>query len=152
MRTRQNSGCSTVPKSGIGRGISLPRGHKRLIENARLRSNLSSNDSSQLQISNRERMAISPRAADASSIGILSDQRESKGLIANLELEFHLKGRKTNHMQFSNRKFSTVFASKSSVSTVIACSSTQLVLIYGGAIKTARNTFKIYSIRISNRR
>jgi hypothetical protein len=55
--------------------------------------------------------------ADASSIGILSDQWESKGLrhrrsqllIANLELEFHLIGCKTNHMQFSNRKFSAIF-------------------------------------------
>jgi len=100
MRTRQDSNSSTVPKLGIGRGVSLPRRHNRLIENARLRTELRSKHSSQLRISNRERMAISrPRSslfsgleplapnlqilianADASSIGILSDQRESKGL------------------------------------------------------------------------
>src|SRR5579862_10537 len=100
MQARQNSDSSTVPKLGISRGAPLPRRHKRLIENARLRSKLTSNDSSQLQISNRERMAISRRTlshpsgfdpqtrgleslianADASSIGILGDQRESKDL------------------------------------------------------------------------
>src|ERR1700723_292445 len=61
MQARQNSDSSTVPKLGISRGAPLPRRHKRLIENARLRSKLTSNDSSQLQISNRERMAISRR-------------------------------------------------------------------------------------------
>jgi hypothetical protein len=143
MRTRQNSDSSTVPKLGIGRGVPLPRRHKRLIENARLRSELRSKHSSQLRISNRERMAISrPRSslfsdlepqapnlqiliasADASSIGILSDQGESKGLpyrsplrhqrsqllIANLELKLHLTAYKANQMQFSNRKFSAIF-------------------------------------------
>src|ERR1700747_461096 len=96
MRTRQDSNSSTVPKLGIGRGVSLPRRHN----------------------------------ADASSIGILSDDRESKGLsyhfpllhqrsqllIANLELKLHLTTRKTNHMQFSNRKFSAIFHSNSPVS------------------------------------
>ena len=150
MRTRQNSNSSTVPKLGIGRGAPLPRRHNRLIENARLRSELRSKHSSQLRISNRERMAISrprfslisqfePQApnlrilianADPSSIGILSDQRASKGLsyrsplrhqrsqllIANLELKLHLTTRKTNHMQFYNRKFSAIFHSNSPVS------------------------------------
>jgi hypothetical protein len=59
---------------------------------------------------------------DASSIGILSDQRESKGLsyraplrhqrpqllIANLELEFRLTHRKLSPLRISNRKFSQV--------------------------------------------
>jgi hypothetical protein len=142
MRTWQNSASSTVPELGISRGAPLPRRRKRLIENVRLRSKLSSNNSSRLQISNRERTAISRRPvsffssfdpqapgleslienANASSIGILSDQRESKDLsyrplrhqrsqllIANLELEFQLTGCGTNHMQTSNRKFSAIF-------------------------------------------
>ncbi len=60
--------------------------------------------------------------ADASSIGILSDQRESKGLsyrsplrhqrpqllIANLELESHLTHRKLSLLRITNRKFSRV--------------------------------------------
>jgi len=150
MRALQNSASSTVPELGISRGIPLPRRHKRLIENARLRSKLTSNDSSQLQISNRERIGISRHTlspcssfdpqvpdlenlianADASSIGILSDQRESKDLsyrsplrhqrsqllIANLELEFHLTTCKANHMRFSNRKLSAIFHSNSPVS------------------------------------
>ena len=33
-------------------------------------------------------------------------------LIANLELNLHLTGRKTNHIQFSYRKFSAVFCAK----------------------------------------
>src|ERR1700747_2868729 len=150
MRTWQNSGNSTVPKSGISRSVPLLRRHRRLIENARLTSKLNGNDSSQLQISNRERMAVSRRTflllpglepqapslqtpiaiADASSIGVLSDPRQLKGLsyrsplrhqrsqllIANLELKFHLTGCKTNHMQFSNRKFPAIFHSTSPVS------------------------------------
>src|ERR1700751_4323503 len=108
MRTRQNSGSSTICKSVISRGAPLPRRHKRLIENARLRSKLSSNDSSQLQISNRERIvvsrhAVSPRSSfDPQGLSLVS-------LIANLELEFQLTGCGTNHMQFSNRKFSAIF-------------------------------------------
>jgi len=94
-----NSGNSTVPKSGISRGVPPPSRHRRLIENARLTPKLNGNDSSHLQISNRERMAVSRRTfllspslepqapslqtlianADAPCIGILSDQRESKG-------------------------------------------------------------------------
>ena len=108
MRTGQNSGRSTVPKLGISRGVPLPRRRKRLIENARLRSKLSRNDSSQLQISNRERMAISPRIVLC--LSSFEPQAPSfQTLIANPELEFHLTGCKTNHIQFSNRKFFTVF-------------------------------------------
>jgi hypothetical protein len=159
MRTGQNSDSSTVPKLGIRRGAS-PRPctiravdrRERLIENARLRSGLSSNDSRRLQISNRERMAIplrifsrltsfepqvpslqNPRPprdgrlianADASSIGILSDQREPKDRSCSIPQSAPL----------------------------IACSSTQAVLIYGSAIKTSRNTLKRRRIKISNRR
>jgi BirA family transcriptional regulator, biotin operon repressor / biotin---[acetyl-CoA-carboxylase] ligase len=124
MRTRQDSNSSTVPKLGIGRGVSLPRRHNT--------------DASSIGIlsDDRESKGLSYRSplrhqrADASSIGILSDQRESKGLsyhfpllhqrsqllIANLELKLHLTTRKTNHMQFSNRKFSAIFHSNSPVS------------------------------------
>src|SRR5579864_6948767 len=59
MRAWQNSDSSAVPKSGISRYLPLPRRHRHLIENARLTSKLNGNPSSQLQISNRERMAIS---------------------------------------------------------------------------------------------
>jgi hypothetical protein len=110
MRTRQNSDRSTVPNLGISRGVPLPRRQERLIENARLTSNLNGNDSSQLRISNRERMAISRRTV--SRLSSCEPQAPSiESLIANLELEFHLTGCKTNHMQFSNRKFSTLFRS-----------------------------------------
>jgi|SRR5579862_1150629 len=115
MRTWQNSGSSTVPKLGISRGVPLAWPNRRLIENARLRSTLSSRHSSQLRISNRERMAISFRAFSPSS----SFQPQTPALrilIANLELEFHLTGCKTNHMQFSNRKFSAIFHSTSPAS------------------------------------
>src|ERR1700720_2274144 len=61
MRTRQNSGNSTVPKLGISRGVPLHPRHRRLIENARLRSKLNGTDSSHLRTSNREQMAISRR-------------------------------------------------------------------------------------------
>ena len=80
MREQQNSGSSTLPKLGSGRGV----------------------------------------PADTPSTGILSDSyRSSLGrqcpqfLIANLELEFRLTGCKTNHMQFSNRKFPAIFRSHS---------------------------------------
>ena len=48
--------------------------------------------------------------ADASSIGILSDQRESKGLllIANLELEFRVSPIRISELKIPNRKFSTI--------------------------------------------
>ena len=51
--------------------------------------------------------------ADASSIRILSDQRESKGLllIANLELNFHVNPIGINELKFSNRKFLAISSS-----------------------------------------
>ena len=51
--------------------------------------------------------------ADASSMGILSDQRESKGLllIANLELEFRISPIRISKLKFSNRKFLTISSS-----------------------------------------
>src|SRR4029077_7139023 len=98
----------TVPKLGISRGIPLPRRHKLLIENTRLRSKLTSKHSSQLQISNRERMAI--RGRNFSLFPSFKPQAfSSKTLIANLELEFEITGCGTNHMQISNRKFSAIF-------------------------------------------
>jgi hypothetical protein len=101
--------------------------------------------------------------ADASSIDILSDQQESKDLsypsrrqrsqllIANLELEFHLTGCRTNDMQISNRKFRRFSRTIPQSLPLIACSSTQVVLIYGGAIKTPRKTLKRCGITIFNR-
>jgi hypothetical protein len=55
--------------------------------------------------------------ADASSIGILSDQRKSKGhlLIANLELAFHLTHRKISPLRNPNRKFSRVLRAPSCI-------------------------------------
>ncbi len=104
MRTRQNSGRSTVPNLGISRGVPLPYRQERLIENARLTSKLTSKNSSQLRISNRERMAISRRTV--SRLSSFEPQAPSlQILIANLELEFHLTGCTNNHMQFSNRKY-----------------------------------------------
>ena len=48
--------------------------------------------------------------ADASGIGILSDQRESKGLllIANLELEFRITPIRISELKIPNRKFSAI--------------------------------------------
>jgi hypothetical protein len=95
-----------------------------------------------------------------------SDRRESEDLsssiphyeqlstilIANPELEFHLTGCRTNHIKFSNRKF-LAFSSPIPHSVPLpACSSTQVVLIYGGAIRIPRNTLKRCGIKISNRR
>ena len=109
MRTEQNSACrKTIPKLGIGRGVSLARHGERSIENPRLRSKLSCKDSSWLQISNREPMAIFRRAFSLFS-GFEPQASSLQNLIANLELELHLTGCKTNHMQFSNRKFSAIF-------------------------------------------
>jgi hypothetical protein len=116
MRTRQNSDSSTIPKLGSGRGVPADASSIGILSDQRESkgpSRRSPHQCSKLLIAN----------ADASSIGILSDQRESKGLsyhsplcrqrsqllIANLELEFRLTGCKTNHMQFSNRKFSAIF-------------------------------------------
>ena len=98
--------------------------------------------------------------ADASSIGILSDQRESKSLscrsplrhqrpqllIANLELEFHLTHTKLSPLRISNRKFLRVFTNHQSRVT------SHCFLIHGSAIKTHRNQFKNSNLQISNRR
>ena len=130
-----------------------------LIANTRLEFRSSQRKLSPLKFPNREPIAIRRRAF--SRLTSFEPQPPSLQnpfppydgrLIANLELRLHLTGRGTNHMQISNRKFSTVFTSTSSSAPRIACCSTQVVLIYGGAIKTPRNTFKICSIRISNRR
>jgi hypothetical protein len=110
--------------------------------------------------------------ADASSIGILSDLRESKGLllIANLELEFQLTPRKLSPLRNANRKFSQVLRAP----WCIASFSMRLhsltrkgrranphaegrspmtdILIHGTAIKSQRNPFTNSSLRISNRR
>jgi hypothetical protein len=108
--------------------------------------------------------------ADASSIGILSDQRESKGLsyrsplrhqrpqllIANLELEFHLTHTKLSPLKISNRKFSPFFDSCSALDFCLLVtrhsSLATVLLIHGSAIKTQRNSFKNSNLQISNRR
>ena|ERR1700720_1785747 len=108
MRTWQNSDSSIVPKLGIGRGVSLARHGERLIENPRLRSKLSCKDSSWLQISNRERMAIFRRAF--SLFSSFKPQASSlQNLIANLELEFLLTHSKQRSGTDSNRKFFAIF-------------------------------------------
>jgi BirA family biotin operon repressor/biotin-[acetyl-CoA-carboxylase] ligase len=81
---------------------------KRLIENARLRSKLSSNDPSRLQISNRERMAICRRTF--SLFSSFEPQAPSlENLIANLELEFPLTHSIQRSGIVSNRKFFAIF-------------------------------------------
>jgi len=108
--------------------------------------------------------------ADASSIGILSDQRESKGLsyrsplrhqrpqllIANLELEFHLTHTKLSTLRNPNRKFSPFFDSCSALDFCLLVtrhsSLATVLLMHGGAIKTQRNPFKSNNLQISNRR
>jgi hypothetical protein len=108
--------------------------------------------------------------ADASSIGILSDQRESKGLsyrsplrhqrpqllIANLELEFHLTQTKLSPLRISNRKFLHFFHPDSASNFCLLVTShsslATVLLIHGSAIKTHRNRFKNSNLQISNRR
>src|ERR1700746_1248403 len=109
MRTEQNTGCrKTIPKLGIGRGVALARHGERLIENPRLRSKLSCKDSSWLQISNRERMAIFRRAF--SLFSRFEPQAASlQNLIANPELEFLLTRSKQRSATVSNRKFLAIF-------------------------------------------
>jgi hypothetical protein len=130
-----------------------------LIVNTRLEFRSSHRKLSPLKFPSREPIAIRRRAF--SRLTSFEPQPPSLQnpwppydgrLIANLELKLHLTGRRTNHIQFSNRKFLAFFALNFSVSTAIACSSTQVVLIYGGAIKTPRNTLKRCGIKISNRR
>jgi hypothetical protein len=130
-----------------------------LIANARLRLRPSHRKLSPLKFPNRERMTIHRRVH--SLLHSFEPQPASfqkpwppyhGRLIANLELNLSLTSRRTNYIQFSNRKFLSFFALNFSVSTAIACSSTQVVLIYGSAIKTPRNTLKRCGIKISNRR
>jgi hypothetical protein len=130
-----------------------------LIANARLKVHPTHRKLSPLKFPNRERMTIHRRAhsllpsLQPQPAGLKNPWPPYDGrLIANLELNNLLTTCKTNHIQFSNRKFLAFFALNFSASTAIVCSSTQVVLIYGSAIKTPRNTFKICSIRISNRR
>ena len=89
--------------------------------------------------------------ADAASIGILSDQRESKGLflIANLELEFHLTHRKLSPLQTPNRKFSSLLYLFTNDQSRVT---SHRFLIHGSAIKTPRNPFKNNNLTNSNRR
>jgi hypothetical protein len=112
--------------------------------------------------------------ADASSIGTLSDQRESKGLsyrsplrhqrpqllIANLELEFHLTHTKLSPLRISNRKFSPILRlqfssrprSKSANESSASYQRSLCILIRGSAIKTRRNLCIDNNLEISNRR
>jgi hypothetical protein len=110
--------------------------------------------------------------ADASSIGILSDQRKSKGhlLIANLELAFHLTHRKISPLRNPNRKFSRVLRAPSCIESFSVRlhplarkgrranphaegrSPKAAFLIHGTAIKSQRNPFTNSNLRISNRR
>src|ERR1700751_2704684 len=109
MRTEQNSACrKTIPKLGIGRGVSLARHGERSIENPRLRSRLSCKDSSWLQISNREPMAIFRRAFSLFS-GFEPQASSLQNLIANPELEFLLTDSKQRSAPVSNRKFLAIF-------------------------------------------
>ena len=97
MRTEQNSGSSTIPELGIGRGVSLlpgtvrayhqPAARKFLIANPRLKFSLSHRKISALEISNRERMAIFRRAFSLFS-GFEPPAPSIQNLIANPELEF----------------------------------------------------------------
>jgi hypothetical protein len=95
-----------------------------LIANPRLKVQPSPSKLSALKFPNRERMAIhrrafwllssfTPQPASLQNSWPPYDRR----LIANLELNLRLTGRKTNHIQISNRKFSAVFAENSSIST-----------------------------------
>jgi hypothetical protein len=110
---------------------------------------------------NRARIVILPVLRNEGS-----DRRESEALsfrsprchqrpqilIANPELEFHLTACRTNHMQISNRKFLAFFRSIPQSVPLPACSSTQVVLIYGAAIRIRRKSLKRCGIKISNRR
>jgi len=112
--------------------------------------------------------------ADASSIGTLGDQRESKSLscrsplrhqrpqllIANLELEFHLTHTKLSPLRISNRKFSPILRlqfssrprSKSANESSASYQRSLCILIRGCAIKTRRNLCIDNNLEISNRR
>src|ERR1700722_19094221 len=92
--------------------------------------------------------------ADASSIGILSDQRESKGLllIANLELEFRITPIRISELKIPNRKFSTTLqpASRILPSFELQGSSVQSSWSPSGArlIEKARLRFHLSPLKI----
>jgi hypothetical protein len=89
----------------------------RLIANPRLKFGLSGKDSSQLQIPNRERIAIFHRALPFASsfepqVSRLSNLEPAMPnlqlLIANLGLEFRVSPICISELKFSNRKFSSI--------------------------------------------
>ena len=110
------------------------------------------------QPASSHRSPVLGQRADASSIGILSDQRESKGLllIANLELESRLTHTKLTPLKIPNRKFAQVFDCISNLDFgLLVTSHSSLAtarLIYGSAIKSPRKPFENSNLRISNRR
>ena len=89
--------------------------------------------------------------ADASSIGILSDQRESKGLllIANLELEFRISPIRISKLKFSNRKFLTI--SSSLFRAAHLKPQVMEFLIENARLRFGLTHTKISSLQISNR-
>src|SRR4029077_10475172 len=81
-------------------------GFESLIENARLRSRLTPSRISQLEISNRERMAISHLALSPASLGLLSTRHwplATAFLIVTPRLEFPATHTKQNSSSISNR-------------------------------------------------
>jgi|HubBroStandDraft_4_1064222.scaffolds.fasta_scaffold610956_1 hypothetical protein len=89
--------------------------------------------------------------ADPSSIGILSDQRESNGLllIANLELNFHVNPIGINELKFSNRKFLAI--SSSLVRAADLKPQVMEFLIENARLRFGLTHTKISSLQISNR-
>ena len=94
------------------------------ITNARLKVRSSHRKLSPLKIPDRERMTIHRRAFsrlpsfEPQPAGLQNSWPPYDGrLIANLKLNLRLTGFKTNHIQFSNSKFSAVFALNFSAST-----------------------------------
>ena len=95
-----------------------------LIQNPRSKFRPTHGKLSPLKSPNRERMAIHRRAFSLPSFEPSPASLQhpwpppyDRRLIANLELNLRLTGRKTNHIQSSNRKILAVFALNSPVST-----------------------------------
>src|SRR5580693_5300605 len=95
-----------------------------LIANPRLKAHPSPSKLSPLKFPDRERMTVHRRAFsrlpsfEPQPAGLPNSWPPYDGrLIANLELNLRLTGCKTNHIQFSNRKFSAFFALNFSAST-----------------------------------
>jgi hypothetical protein len=82
-----------------------------LIANPRLESKLTSKDSSSLQISNRERMAISRRAFSGFP-GFKPPTSRPQNLIVTLESKFPVTRRKQTRNQNPNRYKTPLFASR----------------------------------------